>query len=83
MPLEARLLVFGAIHIAEGPKTSLVATSEARKAIVDDALPTVFPGKEKVRFSDHLRPPISILHGDKKTRRLQRDDDRMTQTLFV
>jgi hypothetical protein len=43
MPLEARLLVLGAIHIAEGPKTSLAATSEARKAIVDDALPGVFP----------------------------------------
>ena len=43
----ARLLVFGAIHIAEGPKTSLAATSEARKAIVDDELPGVFPLEEK------------------------------------
>jgi hypothetical protein len=43
MPLEARLLVFGAIHIAEGLKTPPEPTSEARKAIVDDALPTVFP----------------------------------------
>ena len=39
--------MFGAIHIAEGPKTSLAATSEARKAIVADALPTVFPGEGK------------------------------------
>ena len=37
------MLVFGGIHIAEGLKTSLAATSEARKAIVDDALPGVFP----------------------------------------
>ena len=43
MALGARLGVFGGIHIAEGPKTSLVATSEARKAIVDDELSGVFP----------------------------------------
>ena len=40
--------MFGAIPIAEGLKTSLVATSEARNGIVDDVLPTVFPGEGKV-----------------------------------
>lgn len=83
MPLEARLLVFGGPLSSRGLKTSLAATSEARKAIVDDALPGVFPGKEKVRFSDHLKTPISILHGDKKTRRLLRTIRRMTSPLFV
>jgi hypothetical protein len=39
--------VFGSIHIAEGLKTPLVATSEAGNAIVADALPTVFPLEEK------------------------------------
>ena len=48
MALGARLGVFGGPLSSRGPKTSLAATSEARKAIVDDALPTVFPleGKE-------------------------------------
>lgn len=40
--------MFGAIPIAEGLKTSLVATSEAGNGIVDDVLPTVFPLEGKV-----------------------------------
>ncbi len=44
--------MFGVFFTAEGLKTSLAATSEAGKAIVDNALPTVFPLEEKVRFSD-------------------------------
>ena len=44
----ARLLAFGGIHIAEGLKTPLVATAEARKAILVERLPTVFPGEGKV-----------------------------------
>ena len=39
--------MFGAIHIAEGLKTSLAATSEAGNGIVDDALPQSFPLEEK------------------------------------
>ena len=35
--------MFGGPLSSEGLKTPLVATSEAGKGIVDDALPTVFP----------------------------------------
>ena len=39
--------MFGGIHTAEGPKTPLVATTEAIKAILVERLPTVFPGEGK------------------------------------
>ena len=64
--------MFGAIHIAEGLKTSLAATSEAGNGIVDDALPTVFPLEEKVRFSDDPMTSIFFLPGTRKHRRLPR-----------
>ena len=64
--------MFGGPLSSRGPKTSLAATSEARKAIVADALPSVFPGKEKVRFSDHLKSSNFLPPGGKKTRRLLR-----------
>ena len=83
MPLEARLLVFGGRLSSRGPKTSLAATDEAKNGIVDDELSGVFPGKEKVRFSDHLKTPISPPPWGKNWRRLLRDDDRMTSPLFV
>jgi hypothetical protein len=47
MPLEARLGVIGGPLSSEGLKTPPAATSAAGKAIVADALPTVFPLEEK------------------------------------
>ena len=83
MALGARLGVFGGPLSSRGPKTSLAATSEARKAIVDDELSGVFPLEEKVGFSDHLKSSNFLPPGDKKTRRLLRDDRRMTRAVFV
>ena len=56
--------MFGSIHIAEGLKTSLAATSEAGNGIVDDALPTVFPLEGKARFHDHPMTPEFLPPGD-------------------
>ena len=83
MALGARLGVFGGPLSSRGPKTSLAATSEARKAIVDDELSGVFPLEEKVGFSDHLKTPISSPPRGPKRRRLLRADRRMTSPRFV
>jgi hypothetical protein len=75
--------VFGAIHIAEGLKTPLAATSEARKAIVADESPQSFPLEEKVGFR-HRRTASNFLppRGTKNAT-LATIDERMTSPLFV